>query len=496
MPQQTVLVFADQLHRSLGALRDADPDRDVVLLVESEQKITGRAWHRQRLHLVLAALRRFARSLRDEGFTVDHRRATTFTAAIAAHRADHPGRTVVATEPNSRAATDLCARLDIALVRSNQFLCHRDDFASWAAGRRRLVMEDFYRERRRATGYLMDGATPCGGVWNLDAENRRPLPRGDHPWPAPLRHELDDLDREVLAALPDGLPGAEPEGWWPTSRAQALAQLDHVVANVLPGFGPYEDAMSAHNWHLAHTLLSAPLNLGLLLPDEVLDRVDAAYREGGVPLASAEGLLRQVLGWREYVWGVYWLRGADYAARNDLDAQAPLPPAFTGAATQMRCLASVLRDVDTYGWTHHIPRLMVLGNLALLAGVRPQELTAWMHERFVDGADWVMVPNVVGMALHADGGEMATKPYAAGGAYIDRMSDFCADCRYDRRRRVGEDACPFTTLYWDFLQRHRERFLRNPRVARQVRAYDRLADAARIPARASEMRAALGAGRC
>jgi len=494
MPQRTILVFADQLHRSIGALRDADPTTDVVLLVESERKITGRAWHRQRLHLVLTALRRFAEELADEGFVVDHRRAATFTDAVGAHRAAYGTEVVVATEPNSRAATALCARLGIDLVRSDQFLCHRDDFASWAQGRRRLVMEDFYRERRRATGLLMEGDAPAGGVWNLDAQNRQPLPKGDHPWPAPLRHELDALDHDVLASLPEELPGADPVGWWPTSRAQALAQLDHVIGQVLPTFGPYEDAMSAHNWHLAHTLLSAPLNLGLLLPGEILERVDAEYRDGRVPLASAEGLIRQILGWREYVWGTYWWRGPAYADRNDLDATTALPPVYTGASTRMRCVASVLEDVEHHGWTHHIPRLMVLGNLALLGGVRPQELSAWMHERFVDGADWVMVPNVVGMALHADGGEMATKPYAAGGAYIDRMSDFCGECAYDRTKRVGDDACPFTTLYWDFLQRHRERFLRNPRVARQVRAFDRLADAARIPERASEVRAALGAG--
>jgi deoxyribodipyrimidine photolyase-related protein len=330
-------------------------------------------------------------------------------------------------------------------------------------------------------------------VWNLDHENREPLPRGEHPWPVPVQHTLDDLDHEVLASLPDGIPGADPVGWWPTSRAQALVQLEHVITNVVPGFGPYEDAMSAHNWHLAHTLLSVPLNLGLLLPGEVLDRVEEAYRAGAVPLASAEGLVRQILGWREYVWGMYWWKGTDYAARNDLDARRPLPEGFaTGAPSGLRCLDGVLADVEARGWAHHIPRLMVLGNLALTAGLDPQAMTAWMHERFVDGADWVMVPNVIGMALHADGGEMATKPYAAGGAYIDRMSDYCADCRYDRTKRVGPDACPYTTLYWAFLDEHRERFLRNHRVARQVRAFDRLRDADGIAARAAEVRAALG----
>jgi len=491
---RSILVFGDQLHRGIGALAAAEPGVDRVLMIESAAKITGRRWHRQRLHLIVTAMRRFAAELRDAGFEVDYRAAPSFSAGVDAHRRDAGSVELVATEPNSRAAAAWCERLGVEPVRSNQFVCHRDDFAAFANGRKRLVMEDFYREQRRRTGYLMEGDEPLSGVWNHDAENRLPLPKGDHPWPEPLRHDLDELDREVVEELPAGLPGADPAGFWPTSRAQALAQLDHVVANVLPGFGPYEDAMSARNWHLAHTLLSAPLNLGLLLPDEVLDRVDAAYRQGGVPIASAEGLVRQILGWREYVWGVYWWKGPEYARRNDLGATRPLPPAFDGGPTRMRCLESVLGDVDAYGWTHHIARLMVLGNLALEAGIDPQALTAWMHERFVDGADWVMVPNVIGMALHADGGEMATKPYAAGGAYIDRMSDFCGDCAYDRKQRVGDDACPFTTLYWAFLDEHRDRFLRNPRVARQVRAHDRLADADGIPARAAEVRALMGSG--
>ena len=491
--RRTVLVFADQCNRAIGALADADPARDQVLLIESTGTITGRRWHRQRLHLVLATLRRFAGELRDAGFAVDHRVADSFAAGLAAHRATHRPAEVVATEPNSRAAVAWCARHDVTTVRSNQFLCHRDEFAAFAAGRKRLVMEDFYRAQRRRFGYLMDGDAPAGGVWNLDHENREPLPKGPHPWPVPLQHPLDALDREVVASLRPGLPGADPVGWWPTSRAQALAQLDHVIDHVAPGFGPYEDAMSAQCWHLAHTLLSAPLNLGLLLPGEVCDRVDAAYRAGAVPLASAEGLIRQILGWREYVWGVYWWKGPEYAARNDLEAHLPLPAAWVdGAPTGMRCLDHVLADVEARGWTQHIPRLMVLSNLALTEGVDQQAVTAWMHERFVDGAEWVMVPNVVGMALHADGGEMATKPYAAGGAYIDRMSDFCGGCRFDRTQRVGPDACPYTTLYWAFLDEHRERFLRNPRVARQVRAFERLRDADGIAGRAAEVRAALG----
>ena len=494
MAGTSLLVMGDQLNQGIGALAQADPSSTRILMVESAAKVRGRPWHRQRLHLIITAMRRFAEELEAEGFTVDYRQAPTFTEGIAAHVARHRPELLLATEPNSRAAEALLRRAGFTLVRSNQFLCHRDEFADFMGDRPRLTMEEFYRHQRRRHGYLMDGGEPEGGRWNLDEENRLPLPRGPHDWPKPLRHQLDALDAEVIAGLPDGLPGSDPAGWWPTSRTQALAQLEHVIVEVLPGFGPYEDAMSSQSWHLGHSLLSAALNLGLLLPREVLDAVEVAYRGGGVPLASAEGLVRQVLGWREFVWGLYWKLGPGYLDRNELGATLELPPAFTGARTDMACLGSVLADVERYGWTHHIPRLVVLANLAMTAGVSPQALTAWMHERFVDGAEWVMGPNVVGMGTFADGGIVATKPYATGGAYIDKMSNFCKGCRYNRKLRVGSDACPYTTLYWDFLQRHRARLLKNARVARQVRGFDRLVDADAIPATAAAQRMALGAG--
>jgi deoxyribodipyrimidine photolyase-related protein len=289
--------------------------------------------------------------------------------------------------------------------------------------------------------------------------------------------------------------GAPPDGTWATDRAGALDRLGHFVDRVLPGFGPHEDAMTSASWHVGHSLLSPYLNVGLLTPREVCDAVEAAYRAGRVPIASAEGFIRQVIGWREYVWGLYWMWGREYGHENALNATRPLPPAFTGRApTSMRCLDVTLRDLHDHGWVHHIQRLMVLGNLALLAGVRPDEMVEWMWAGFVDGAEWVMVPNVVGMALHADGGRMATKPYAAGGAYIDRMSDYCKGCRFDRTKRVGDDACPFTTLYWDFLARHADRFGRNARVVQQVRSAQRLADLDAVRARAAEVLARLDAG--
>lgn len=490
---RTVWVLGDQLNRDIGVLAGAAPGDTTVLVVESAAKLRSRPWHRQRAHLLLAALRRFVDALREDGFTVDHRRADTFAAGVAAHREEHRPDAVVATEPNSWDARALLDRLGVDTVRSDQFLCHHRDFADHV-GDRSVKMEDFYRWQRRRLGYLMDGDEPAGGRWNLDAENREPPPTDGRDWPEVLRDELDEVDEQVLADLPDDVWGDPPDGTWATSREGALRRLDHVVSEVLPVFGPHEDAMLTDSWQMAHTLLSPYLNLGLLLPGEVCDAAEATYRSGDVPLASAEGFVRQVIGWREYVWGRYWQWMPDYRDANELGASEPLPPAFTGGDTDMACVATVVDTVRRHGWAHHIQRLMVLGNLSLTAGVEPRELTAWMWEAFVDGAEWVMLPNVVGMALHADGGRMATKPYASAGAYVDRMSDYCGGCRYDRTQRTGDDACPFTTLYWDFLDRHAERFGRNPRMARQVRSRERLGDMDEVRARAEEVRMLLRRG--
>lgn len=495
---QTVWVLGDQLNRRIGALADATPGTHRVLLVESTGLLGGRRWHRQRIHLVITAMRRFAAELRDEGFDVDLRRARTLVEGLAAHVDERAPSSILVTEPNSWDLRERLTRLDVGVpvetVRSNQFLCHHADFADWAAGRKQLKMEDFYRWRRTSTGYLMDGDEPAGGRWNFDADNREPPP-ADGSWPAPPTDPLDDVDRVVLADLPDGCFGAEPVGLWPTSRAAAVARLRHFVDEVLPVFGPHEDAMTTRSWHVAHSLLSPALNIGLLLPGEVCDAVQDAYDAGRVPIASAEGFLRQVLGWREYVWGVHWLWMPGYRAMNELGAHRPVPPAFTGAApTRMACLAEALDGIEQRGYAHHIQRLMVLGNLALLAGVDPWAMTNWMWESFVDGAEWVMSPNVIGMALHADGGRMATKPYAAGGNYIDKMSDSCSGCRYDRKQRTGPDACPYTTLYWDFVARHAARFGTNPRMARQVSAARRLSDLDAVRSRADEVLALLDRG--
>ncbi len=477
--RRSILVFGDQLNRRIGALADADPDDTRILLVESEQLLAaGR--HRQRNHLVVTAMRRFADELTTAGFEVDRRRSATMRVGIEEHRTEFEPDEVVATEPNSRRARTLCADLGIEQVPSNQFLCHHDDFASWADGQSGMKLKDFYRWNRSRLGYLMDGggdggAEPAGGRWNFDHDNREPPPDDASIFASPPTSRLDEIDDGVLESLPD-THGAAPVGIWPTSRRAALARLNHFLDHNLENFGRYEDAMTSQSWHLAHSLLSPALNIGLLMPDEVCDAVEERYRDGRVPINSAEGIVRQIIGWREYVWGLYWL-WPDHADSNTLNHRRELPPMFTGeAGTDMACLADTFAGLDERAWVHHIPRLMLLSNMANLYGIHPRRVMEWMSDRYIDAAEWVMVPNVMGMALWADGGRMATKPYVSGGAYINRMSDYCPSCRYNPRKRTGDDACPFTTLYWDFMARHRDRLADNHRMARPLANLDRLSD--------------------
>ncbi len=495
----TVWVLGDQLERDRGALGRYAPGECRVLLVESAHLIESKPWHRQRLHLVLSAMAHFASELRAEGFDVDHRRAPTLGRGLDDHVEEFGVERVVATEPMSWDGRAMLERRDVELVRSDRFLCHYDDFAAWAEGRKQLKMEDFYRWQRARLDLLMDvgpdGPEPVGGQWNFDHDNREPPPRDERAWPEITRFDLDEIDRDIIDRLPPDAYGAPPDGAWPVTRAQALIRLDEFVAAGLAPFGPHEDAMLAAEWKLAHSVLSSSMNIGLLHPSEVVEAAEHAFRSGAAPINSVEGFVRQVIGWREYVWGVYWLWMPDYRGHNALTAQRPVPPAFTGdAETEMACVRSVVRHVHDHGYAHHIERLMVLGNLALTAGVDPWAMTDWMWSTFVDGAEWVMLPNVIGMALFADGGMMATKPYASGGAYINKMSDSCRSCRFDPKQRVGPDACPYTTLYWDFLARNAETLAGNHRMARQLAAMRRLGDLAAVRERAVEILTRLDAG--
>ncbi len=456
------------------------------LMVESQRVFGRRRYHRAKAHLMLSAMRHRAAELGD--------RVTYVSAPTYAEAVRGLGSPLQVIQPTSYAAVGLVQRLskelEIERLPARGFLTSRPDFATWATtrGSKRLLMEDFYRDARRRHGILMDDGGPVGGRWNYDSENREPPPRGsttlgvpEPPWPleddidAAVRADLDRWERDGEAQF----VGRDGVRLFAATRTEALAVLEHFIEHRLPHFGAHEDAILEADPWMAHSLLSVPLNLGLLDPLEVVNQAEGAYRSGSVPIAAAEGFIRQVLGWRDYVWHLYWHLGADYRELNELDARGDLPTWFAdldSGATRARCVSHALEAVSERGWVHHIPRLMVLGGYALQRGWSPQQLTDWFHRSFVDGYDWVMVPNVIGMSQHADGGMLATKPYTSGGAYLNTMSDHCGNCELNPRVRVGPDACPFTAGYWWFLERHRDRFSTNHRMARQVKGLDRLQD--------------------
>jgi deoxyribodipyrimidine photolyase-related protein len=422
------------------------------------------------------------------GDRVRYVRAETYADGLAEVR--HQRLQVV--HPTSRAALAFVqsspAGKHVEVLPPRGFVTSLEDFAGWAGGRsgKRLLMEDFYREARRRTGVLMDGDEPVGGAWNYDKVNREPPPRTGLSVEGPWWPEEDEIDAAVRADLDVweasgevAFLGSDGPRRFAVTQDEAHRALEHFLEHRLEAFGTYEDAVLQDDPWMAHSLVSAPLNLGLLDPLDVVRRAAERHATDGTRLASVEGLVRQVMGWRDYVWHLYWHLGEDYRRRNVLRARRRLPAWFAtldADATEAACLSHTLAGVRDHGWVHHIPRLMILGSYALQRGWDPAELTDWFHRAFVDGYDWVMVPNVVGMSQHADGGVMATKPYTSGGAYINTMSDHCGSCRFNPKVRVGEDACPFTAGYWWFLDRNRERLSSNARMRRPVQGLDRLRD--------------------
>ncbi|WP_353648617.1 cryptochrome/photolyase family protein [Nakamurella sp. A5-74] len=456
------------------------PDQRVVI-IESRAVFRRKAFHRAKAHLVLSAMRHRAVELGDRCQYVV---ADTYAEGLA--QVDGP---LSVCGPTSHAADEFVRSMDrVTVAEPRGFASDRDQFRRWADGRgqKRLLMEDFYRDARRRLDVLMDGDEPVGGRWNLDADNREPPPASGvldvaEPW-WPAEDEIDQQVRADLDAMEqDGMKfvGRDGPRRFAATRDEALHVLRGFLEGRLAQFGPYEDAMLSGDPWMAHSLLSAPLNLGLLDPMEVVHRVEKAHAAGDVPLQSAEGFIRQLIGWRDYVWHLYWYLPRDYRSRNHLAARRKLPAWFAeldADAVEAACLKDVLAGVRDHGWVHHIPRLMVLGSYALQRGWSPAEVLDWFHRCFVDGYDWVMLANVIGMSQFADGGVMATKPYTSGGAYVNRMSDYCGGCRYSPKIRVGEKACPFTAGYWWFLSRNSERLQGNFRLAQPLKGLQRLAD--------------------
>ena len=502
-----VLVLGDQLDADASGFDGFDPRCDAVWMAEVAEESTH-VWSSQpRTALFLAAMRHFAQALRSAGRPLhytpldDPGNRGSLAAQLAADIERLRPQALVMTAPGDwrvlQALREAAAAAGLALdVREDRhFLCSVREFAAHARGRKQLRLEFFYREMRRRHGVLLTPAgEPEGGEWNYDADNRKPFgPQGPGRVPPRATFEPDAVTREVIALVRSRFaahPGRLDSFAWPVTRAQALQSLQRFVDERLAGFGDVQDALWPGEPWLWHSHLAAALNLKLLNPREVVAAAEAAYRAGRAPLAAVEGFIRQILGWREYVRGIYWTQMPGYLERNELGALEPLPAWYWTGDTAMACLKDAIGQTLEHGYAHHIQRLMVTGLYALLLGVDPKALHAWYLAVYVDAVEWVELPNTLGMSQYADGGVMASKPYVATGQYIARMSPHCKGCRFDPTQRTGERACPFTTLYWDFLMRHERRLAGNPRMALQVKNLARLDAAERgaVVARAEAIR--------
>ncbi len=445
--------------------------------------------HKKKLAFVFSAMRHFADELRQAGWRVRYVKlddpANTGSLALEAERAlrDLNLETIVMTEPGEyRLKTALtgwadAGGYDLEMHEDDRFIASHDAFRTWASTRKQLRMEYFYRDMRRKTGLLMTGGEPEGGKWNFDADNRKPL-KGDLFLPRPLRTDPDDITTEVLdlveARFPENFGTLRPF-WFAVTRSGALEALEHFVCEALPGFGDYQDAMLDGERFLYHSVLAQYLNIGLLGPLEICHRVEKAYHDGHAPLNAVEGYIRQVIGWREYVRGIYWLKMPGYTRENFFGATRPLPAFYWTGETDMACMAAAIGQTRDEAYAHHIQRLMVTGNFAMLAGIDPHEVHEWYLAVYADAYEWVEAPNVIGMSQFADGGLLGSKPYAASGNYINKMSDHCSACRHDVKQKTGPGACPFNPLYWDFLVRNEDKLRSNPRLGQVYRTWDKMA---------------------
>ncbi len=484
MVKRLILVLGDQLSTSLSALREADKAEDIIVMAEVADEAAYVGHHPKKIALIFSAMRHFAAALRQEGWQVAYSRldedgTSSSIVAELLRRGEEYGTTkVIATRPGEWRLIEALedAPLDITLLPDDRSIASLEEFNAWAEGRKQLRMEYFYRDMRRKTGLMMDGDQPAGGKWNYDHDNRKPA-SADLLRSAPMQFTPDEITEEVLDLVEERFGknfGTLRPFWFAVTRTQALRALDHFVKNLLEGFGDFQDAMLQGDRFLHHSVLSPYINLGLLSPLEVCQRVEEKWKEGTVPINAAEGFIRQIIGWREYVRGIYFREGPDYTTRNALGHTRDLPGMYWGGETRMNCIAHAVAQTKEEAYAHHIQRLMVTGNFALLAGIDPHQVHEWYLSVYADAYEWVEAPNTVGMSQFADDGIIASKPYVSSGNYIDRMSDYCKSCAYKVKDKTGEDACPFNLLYWDFLMRHREKFSNNPRMGQMYRTWDRM----------------------
>lgn len=485
--RRLAIVLGDQLDKDASLLTKIDKRHDAIVMMEVQEESTHVASHKQRTALFFSAMRHFALQLKDDGFRIHYvpltaDQGTGFAAVLRELISRFEPASLLVTEPGEwrvchvlEDAARACD-LPIEFVEDTHFLVSRDRFASWMEGRKQPIMEHFYRSERKRLGILMnDDGSPIGNQWNFDKENRKSFkqaPRVSEPY-TPRR---DDITDEVLELVEERFadhPGSCSNFRWPVTRVQALRALDDFVERRLPGFGTHQDAMWEGEPFLNHSLLSPCINLKLLHPLECVSKALKAYESGHAPLNSVEAFVRQIIGWREFIRGIYWHEGPAYGSRNELGESGKLPWFYWTADTSMACMKECIGQVLDNGFGHHIQRLMVTGNFALISGIDPRLISDWYLAMYVDAVDWVTLPNTLGMVMHADGGVVGTKPYAASGKYISRMSNYCKRCPLDPEKRSGESACPFTVFYWDFLLRHRGRFEENQRMAMMLKNLDR-----------------------
>ena len=484
------LILADQLSESVAALQGLDKAQDTVMLCEVMEEASYVPHHPKKIAFLFSAMRHFAGELEAQGVRVryvrlnDAENTGSFTGEAArAVKALGISRLMV-TEPGEYRVREMIKNwastlgIPIEILPDTRFLATHGEFAAWAKGKKQLRMEFFYREMRNKYAILMEpGGKPSGGEWNYDKENRKP-PRAGMASPPRIAHKKSAITKEVLALVKERFShhfGVLEPFHYAVTREQALLELDHFIRRLLPQFGDYQDAMVAGEPYLYHSLISSYLNAGLLLPLEICHKAEAAYRAGNVPLNAAEGFIRQILGWREYIRGIYWHFMPEYGQRNSLNATRPLPDFYWGAPTHMFCVAETIRHTRDHAYSHHIQRLMITGNFALLAGLDVKAVQEWYLAVYSDAYEWVEMPNTLGMALFGDGGVVASKPYAASGKYIHRMSNYCEKCSYDPDVMTGENACPFNALYWDFLVRHEDKFRGNQRMPYMFSTWDKFA---------------------
>ncbi|WP_027611784.1 cryptochrome/photolyase family protein [Pseudomonas sp. URIL14HWK12:I6] len=479
------LVLGDQLSFDLASLQTLDSERDTVLLVEVMEEASHVPHHPQKIALIFSAMRHFAQALRDQGVRVEY-----VTLDDPHNSGSVPGELRRGQQRLQVEEVHVTECGDWRLEQSirdcglplhwhadTRFLCSRAEFAAWAAGKKQLRMEFFYREMRRKSRLLLNGdGTPVGGAWNFDAENRKSLPKGVKA-PYPIRFGNDAITRDVLALVRARFSqhyGALEDFNYPVTHADAQALWEYFLDYGLAGFGDYQDAMASDEPFLFHARISAALNIGLLDLRQLCSDVESAYWAGRIALNAAEGFIRQLIGWREYVRGVYWLKMPDYALGNVFGNDRPLPEFYWTGATQMNCMRQAIGQSLQHAYAHHIQRLMVTGNFALLAGIAPSQICEWYLAIYMDAFDWVELPNTLGMVMHADGGYLGSKPYCASGQYINRMSDYCRSCAYKVSENTADNACPFNALYWHFLMRHGEQLRGNQRMAMMYKNLDRM----------------------